>query len=110
MRAEFVAFMEDVLDRDEERYDSMRPVICFDETSKQLVREKKEPIPPKAPCLGRFDYEYKCDGRRNLFMLCEPLAGWRHVEVTERRPMVDFAHQMRWLVNVGLDSGQPEHP
>lgn len=100
MSAEFVACMEDVLELYEEPYDSKRPVVCFDETSKQLVREKRAPIPPKAGRLERFDYEYKRYGTRNLFMLCEPLAGWRHVEVTERRTMVDFAHQMRWLVDV----------
>ncbi len=92
--------MEDVLDLYEEPYDSKRPVVCFDETSKQLVSEKRSPIPPRAGRLERFDYEYKRYGTRNLFMLCEPLAGWRHVEVTERRTMQDFAHQMRWLVDV----------
>ena len=69
--------MEDVLDLYEEPYDSKRPVVCFDETSKQLVSEKRAPIPPKTGRLERFDYEYKRDGTRNLFMLCEPLAGWR---------------------------------
>ena len=47
----------------------------------------------------RYDYEYQRNGTRNLFMLCEPLAGWRHVAVTERRTMVDFAQQMRWLAD-----------
>jgi len=73
--AEFVACMEDVLELYEEPYDSKRPVVCFDETSKQLLREKRAPIPPKAGRLERFDYEYKRYGTRNLFMLCEPLAG-----------------------------------
>ena len=49
--------------------------------------------------MERYDYEYKRNGTRNLFMFCEPKAGWRHVEVTERRTAVDFAHQMRWLVD-----------
>ncbi|MDP6548579.1 MAG: IS630 family transposase, partial [Dehalococcoidia bacterium] len=61
--------------------------------------EKRSPIPPKPGRRERFDYEYKRNGTRNLFMLCEPLEGWRHVEVTERRTMEDFAHQMRWLVD-----------
>ena len=91
--------MEDVLDLYAEPYDSQRPVVCFDETSKQLVAEKRSPIPAKRGRRERFDYEYKRNGTRNLFMSCEPLAGWRHVEVTERRTMVDFAHQMRWLVD-----------
>lgn len=96
--------MEDVLDLYAEPYDPKRPVVCFDETSKQLVAEKRSPIPPKPGRRERFDYEYKRNGTRNLFMSCEPLGGWRHVEVTERRTMEDFAHQMRWLV----DAAYPE--
>ncbi len=91
--------MEDVLDLYAEPYDSQRPIVCFDETSKQLVGEKRSPIPAKRGRRERFDYEYKRNGTRNLFMSCEPLAGWRHVEVTERRTMVDFGQQMRWLVD-----------
>ena len=104
MSADFVACMEDVLDLYCEPYDPERPVVCFDETSKQLVAEKRSPIPAKGRRRERFDFEYKRNGTRNLFMLCEPLAGWRHVEVTERRTMVDFAHQMRWLA----DEAYPE--
>jgi len=96
--------MEDVLDLYAEPYDPQRPVVCFDETSKQLVAEKRSPIPAKVGRRERFDYEYQRNGTRNLFMSCEPLAGWRHVEVTERRTMQDFAHQMRWLV----DTAYPE--
>ncbi len=99
-----MACMEDVLDLYAEPYDPKRPVVCFDETSKQLVAEKKTPIPPKRGRRERFDYEYERNGTRNLFMCCEPLAGWRHVEVTEQRTMVDFAQQMRWLV----DEAYPE--
>ena len=104
MSAEFVARMEDVLDLYAEPYDPKRPVVCFDETSKQLVSEKRSPIPAKAGRLERFDYEYQRNGTRNLFMTCEPLAGWRHVAVTGRRTMTDFAHQMRWLA----DAAYPE--
>ena len=106
MSAEFVARMEDVLDLYAEPYDPKRPVVCFDETSKQLVSEKRSPIPAKAGRRERFDYEYQRNGTRNLFMTCEPLAGWRHVAVTGRRTMQDFAHQMRWLV----DEAYPETP
>ncbi len=98
--------MEDVLDLYEEPYDPKRPVVCFDESSKQLVEEKRAPIPPKKGRRERFDYEYKRNGTRNLFMFCEPLAGWRHVEVTERRTMEDFAHQMRWLVDVAYPEAE----
>ena len=104
MSAEFVARMEDVLDLYAEPYDPQRPIVCFDETSKQLVAEKRAPIPAKAGRRERFDYEYQRNGTRNLFMTCEPLAGWRHVAVTERRTMEDFAHQMRWLA----DAAYPE--
>ena len=104
MSADFAACMEDVLDLYSEPYDPQRPVVCFDETSKQLVSEKRSPIPAKAGRRERFDYEYQRNGTRNLFMTCEPLAGWRHVAVTERRTMADFAHQMRWLA----DAAYPE--
>ena len=99
-----MACMEDVLDLYAEPYDPKRPVVNFDETSKQLVAEKKTPIPPRRGRRERFGYEYKRNGTRNLFMCCEPLVGWRHVAVTELRTMVDFAHQMRWLV----DEAYPE--
>ena len=96
--------MEDVLDLYEEPYDPKRPVVCFDETSKQLIAEKRSPIPPQRGRRERFDYEYKRNGTRNLFMCCEPLAGWRHVAVTQRRTMIDFADQMQWLA----DEAYPE--
>ena len=91
--------MEDVLDLYHENYDPERPVICFDETSKQLVADVRLPIGAKPGRPQRYDTEYKRNGTRNLFMFCEPKAGWRHVEVTERRTAVDFAHQMKWLVD-----------
>ena len=96
--------MEDLLDLYAEPYDAQRPVVCFDETSKQLVAEKRSPIPAKAGRQERFDYEYQRNGTRNLFMTCEPLAGWRHVAVTEHRAMEDFAHRMRWRA----DAAYPE--
>ena len=69
MSAEFVACMEDVLDLYAEPYDPERPVVCFDETSKQLLAEKRSPIPPKPARRERYDYEYQRNGTRNLFML-----------------------------------------
>ena len=78
---------------------SDHPVVCFDETSKQLVADKRPAIGAKPGRVERYDYEYKRNGTRNLFMSCEPMRGFRHVEVTERRTAVDFAHQMRWLVD-----------
>ncbi len=66
-------------------YDPECPVVCFDETSKQLIEETRTPIAPRAGRLKRYDYEYKRNGTRNLFMFCEPKGGWRHVEVTASR-------------------------
>ncbi len=104
MSAGFVAHMEDVLDLYAEPHDPHRPVVCFDETSTQLLAETRPPIPPQPGRPRREDYEYRREGARNLFLACEPLVGWRHVAVTERRTTGDFAHQMRWLV----DEAYPE--
>ena len=97
---EFVAAMEDVLDLYAEPYDPDRPVVCFDETSTQLLADTRPPIPVQPGQPRRQDYEYRRAGTRNIFLACEPLAGWRHVAITERRTMQDFAHQMQWLVDV----------
>ena len=104
MSAEFVARMEDVLDLYAEPYDPQRPVVCFDESSVQMLGHVREPMPARPGRPRREDCEYRREGTRNLFMTCEPLAGWRHVAVTERRTREDFAHQMRWLV----DEAYPE--
>ena len=91
--------MEDVLDLYAEPYDPQRPVVCFDETSTQLLAETRPALPAQPGLPRRQDYEYRREGTRNLFLACEPLAGWRQVAVTQRRTMQDFAHQMRWLVD-----------
>ena len=98
--------MEDVLDLYAEPYDPQRPVVCFDETSTQLLAETRPPMPPRPGLPLRQDYEYRREGTRNLFLACEPLEGWQQVAVTQRRTMQDFAHQMRWLV----DEAYPETP
>jgi transposase len=98
--AEFVAQMESILDLYEQAYNPARPRVCFDETTKQLIEETRRPLPAKPGQVQRYDYEYKRNGTRNLFLFFEPLAGWRHIDVAEHRTKVDFAHQMRWLVNV----------
>ena len=92
--------MEDVLDLYAEPYDPDRPVLCFDETSTQLLAEVREPLPAQPGRPRRQDYKYRRGGTRNIFLTCEPLVGWRHVAITERRTMQDFAHQMQWLVDV----------
>ena len=97
--AEFVACMEDVLDLYAEEYDPVRPTVCFDETSKQLIAETRVPLPMVPGKPERVDYEYERMGTANLFLVTEPLTGWRHVDVTDRRTKHDFAQQMRDLVD-----------
>ena len=99
MSSEYVAIMEDVLDLYSEPYDPERPVVCFDETSTQLLEDFREPLPTAPGRPRRGNYEYLGKGTRNLFLTCEPLAGWRHVAMTERRTTMDFAYRMRWLVD-----------
>jgi hypothetical protein len=96
--------MEDVLDLYAEPYDEKRPVVGFDETSKQLIAETRTGLPARAGRAERYDYEYRRNGVRDLFLFCEPLRGYRHVEVTIQRTMRDFARQMKWLV----DEAYPE--
>ena len=98
--------MEDVLDLYAEPYDPRRPVVCFDETSTQLLSDARPPLPVEPGKPRREDYEYRRRGTRNLFLTCEPLAGWRHLAITERRTAEEFAHQMQWLV----DEAYPDVP
>jgi hypothetical protein len=91
--------MEDVLDLYEEPYDPARPVICFDESPKQLIGEVRDAMPPKPGTPARQDTEYKRNGVRDLMMICEPKKGWREVLVMERRTKVEFAHCMRRIVD-----------
>jgi DDE superfamily endonuclease len=90
--------MEDVLDVYHRPYDEKRPLVCLDEASKQLIGETRAPLPAQPGQPERFDYEYVRNGTANLFMISEPLLGWRHVAVTERRTATDFAAVVRWLV------------
>jgi DDE superfamily endonuclease len=98
--AAFVAAMEDVLDVYTRPHDPARPLVCLDETSKQLVAETREPVPMQPGQPARHDYEYKRNGTASLFMLFAPLEGWRHVEVTGRRTAIDYAKILRDLVDV----------
>ena len=94
---EFVARMEDVLEVYHRPYDPRRPLVCIDEVPVQLVGETRTPLPPEPGRPARFDYEYKRNGTANVFMVFEPLPGWRAVRVTERRTAKDFAEVLRWL-------------
>lgn len=91
--------MEDVLDLYHEPYDPLRPVVCFDEATKQLIAAKRTALPMQIGQPKRYDYEYERLGTANIFMFSEPLAGWRHVKITERRTMIDYAHCMKYLVD-----------
>jgi len=99
-----VACMEHILDVYEMPYDPKHPKVCFDESSKQLIEQTQVPAQPGH--IRRVDYEYRRKGTRNLFMFFEPLAAWRHVEVTDRRTAHDFAHQMRWLADVAYPGAE----
>lgn len=90
--------MEDVLDLYAQPYDAKRPKVNLDETSRQLLSEKRQPLPCAPGEVAKVDYEYKREGTRNIFMICEPQTGWRHAAVTERRTKIDFAEQIKWLV------------
>jgi hypothetical protein len=89
--------MEDVLEVYHRPYDPRRPLACIDEVPVQLVGETRTPLPPEPGRPARFDYEYKRNGTANVFMVFEPLLGWRAVRVTERRTAKDFAEVLRWL-------------
>ncbi|WP_414586740.1 IS630 family transposase [Scytonema sp. PCC 10023] len=98
--AEYVLRMEDLLDLYSQPYDPLRPVVCFDERPYQLIDDVREALPPKPKQPERYEYEYKLNGNVNLFAMFEPLAGWRHIEVTSQRTKVDFAKQIKELVDV----------
>ncbi len=89
--------MEDVLEVYTRPHDPARPLVCLDETSKQLVAETRAPLPMLPGQPARHDYEYERKGTANLFMLFAPLEGWRHVEVTDRRTAIDYAKILKDL-------------
>lgn len=97
--AEFVAQMEDVLEVYHRPYDARRPVVCMDETFKQLIGEVRQPLPPVPGRVERFDSVYVRNGVASLFLAFEPLAGWREVAVTDSRKRSDWAHFIRDLVD-----------
>ena len=92
--------MEDVLAVYHRAHDPNRPLVCFDEGSKQQTKEKRQPLPTQPGNAAKYDYEYERNGTSNLFIFFAPLEGWRHLKVTDQRTMIDFAHCMRDLVDV----------
>ena len=89
--------MEDVLEVYHRPHDPNCPVVCLDETTKQLIKETRVPVPTRPGQPARHDYEYERNGTANLFMLFAPLEGWRQVTVTERHAAVDYAQVLRDL-------------
>ncbi len=98
--AKFVCRMEDILALYHEPYDEDQPVVCFDETNKQLLTHVRDPLPAKPGAVARTDYTYRRGGTHNLFVISEPLVGWRHIDVTKKRAKVEFVEQMRQLADV----------
>jgi hypothetical protein len=92
--------MEDVLEVDTRPYDPRRPLVCLDELPEQLLADTRAPLSPGPGHALRVDYEYERRGTANLFLLCAPLVGQRWVMVTDRRTAIDWAHQIRVLVDV----------
>jgi DDE superfamily endonuclease len=92
--------MEDVLSVYTRPHDPDRPLVCLDETTKQLTKETRTPVPMKKGQPARVDYEYERNGTANMFMMFAPLEGWRHVKVTERRTAIDYAHALKDLSDV----------
>src|SRR5271165_2423472 len=104
--AGFVAAMEDVLETYHRPRDPDRPLVCVDETSKQLIIETRTPIPAKPGQPARHDYEYQRNGVANLFMIFAPLEGWRRVEVTDRHAAVDYAKVLKDLSDVHFPAAE----
>lgn len=97
--AEFVCAMENVLEVYKRPRDPERPVVCMDEKPKQLVKETRAPVPCAKGRPARIDYEYERNGTANVFLFVDPLRGWRRVEATERRTRLDWARQIKRLVD-----------
>jgi hypothetical protein len=95
--AAFVAAMENTLEVYKRRRNAKRPLVCLDETSKQLIAETRQPLQMLPGQPARFDYEYKRNGTANAFMLFAPLEGWRQVKITERRTAIDYAQVLKDL-------------
>jgi hypothetical protein len=97
--AEFVCHMEDVLEVYHRPLDPQRPVVCLDETFRQLVGEVREPLPIRPGAIERYDSVYVRNGVASVFLAFEPLTGWRQVAVTGTRKRGDWAHFVRHLVD-----------
>jgi hypothetical protein len=92
--------MEDILEVYQRPRDAEKPLVCLDETSKQMIIETRKPLQLGPGRPKREDYEYERNGVANLFMLFAPLEGWRHVKVTDRHAAVDYAHVLKDLSDI----------
>ena len=92
--------MEDVLEVYQRSYADNEVLVCMDETSKQHIKETRNPLPMRLGGNEIYDFEYERNGVSNLFMLFAPIKGWRHVKVTDRHTKVDWAHLIKELVDV----------
>lgn len=104
--AEFVCDMEDVLEVYKRPHDPAQTKVCMDESNKQQIKEVRQPIPTEPGDPERYDFEYERNGVSNLFIFFDPLKGWRHVEVTNQRTAIDWAHQIRDLVDIYYPEAQ----
>lgn len=91
--------MEDILEVYRRPFDPNRPLVCMDETTKQLIMEVRQAVAAEPGIVARFDYEYERNGVNNLFMFYAPFGGKRHVNITERRTKVDWANQIKDLAD-----------
>ena len=96
--AEFVYHMEDVLAVYQQPLNPQRPIVCRDETFQQLIGETREPLPAQPGAVERYDSVYMRNGVASVFLAFEPLAGWRHVRITETRRRTDGAHFVESLL------------
>jgi hypothetical protein len=92
--------MEEILDVYQMPYDPQAPMVCMDEQPVQLIKETRQPLPAAPGQPEKVDYEYERNGTANIFMFTEPLTGTRHVRVTEHRTAVDWANEIRELLEV----------
>jgi hypothetical protein len=104
--AAFVAQMEQVLDVYQRAHDPKRPVVCMDETPRQLIGEVNEPQPMRPGCAARQDYEYERKGTCNVFMACEPLAGKRITQVTQQKTKLEWAQFVKAIAQAWPEAEQ----
>jgi hypothetical protein len=102
----FVAAMEEILAVYTRPPDPERPLVCLDESSKQLIKETRQPLPMKPGQPKRHDYEYERNGVANIFMMFAPHQGWRRVKVTDHHAAVDYAHVLKELADIQFPTAQ----